>query len=113
MLLGEPPERVDVGAHGIVAVHQDTPSRCATRRTRSRPLHLRSAARHGKAEFLDDVELSTRAGAGRGAAVRPDQMGDRTARALALDAVEGDRRPAERHAARGQLGADVRACELW
>jgi mannose-6-phosphate isomerase-like protein (cupin superfamily) len=58
MLLGEPPERVDVGAHGTVAVHQDTPLQVRNETDDELVLFIYGAPPvTGKAEFLDDVEL--------------------------------------------------------
>ena len=58
MLLGEPPERVDVGAHGVVAVHQDTPLQVRNETDDELVLFIYGAPPvTGKAEFVDDVEL--------------------------------------------------------
>ena len=57
MLLGEPPERVDVEPGGIVVVHQGTPLQ-PRNETGDEILFLAYGAptRHGNAEFLEDVE---------------------------------------------------------
>ena len=57
MLLGEPPERVDVGPGGVVVVHQGTPLQ-PRNETGEEILFLAYGAptRHGNAEFLEDVE---------------------------------------------------------
>lgn len=57
MLLGEPPERVDVEPGGIVAVHAGTPLQ-ARNETGDEILFFVYGAPtvHGNAEFLDDVE---------------------------------------------------------
>lgn len=57
MLLGEPPERVDVEAGGIVAVHRGTPMQ-ARNETDEDVVFLAYGAppEHGNAQFLDDVE---------------------------------------------------------
>jgi mannose-6-phosphate isomerase-like protein (cupin superfamily) len=57
MLLGEPPERVDVGPGGVVAVHPGTPMQ-ARNETDAELLFLAYGAPpvHGNAQFLDDVE---------------------------------------------------------
>ena len=57
MLLGEPWERVDVGAGGVIAVHPGTPMQ-ARNETDEDVVFLAYGAptEHGNAEFLDDVE---------------------------------------------------------
>ena len=58
MLLGEPPERVDVAAGGLVAVHQDTALQVRNETDEELVLFIYGAPPvTGKAEFLDDVEL--------------------------------------------------------
>jgi len=58
MLLGEPPERVDVAAGGLVAVHQDTPLQVRNETDEDLVLFIYGAPPvTGQAEFLDDVEL--------------------------------------------------------
>lgn len=56
MLLGEPPERVDVKPGGVVVVHQHTPMQ-ARNETDEEILFFAYGAptQHGNAEFLDDV----------------------------------------------------------
>jgi len=57
MLLGEPPERVDVEVGGLVAVHPGTPMQ-ARNETDEDVVFLAYGAPplHGNAQFLDDVE---------------------------------------------------------
>ena len=57
MLLGEPPERVDVAPGGLVAVHPGTPMQ-SRNETDEEIVFLAYGAPpvHGNAEFLDDVE---------------------------------------------------------
>jgi quercetin dioxygenase-like cupin family protein len=57
MLLGEPPERVDVSVGGLVAVHPGTPMQ-ARNETDEDVVFLAYGAPpvHGNAQFLDDVE---------------------------------------------------------
>ena len=57
MLLGEPPERVDVEPGGVVVVHPGTPLQTRNE-TDEEILFFAYGAptRHGNAEFLDDVE---------------------------------------------------------
>lgn len=57
MLLGDPPERVDVSVGGVVAVHQGTPMQ-ARNETDEDCVFLAYGAptEHGNAVFLDDVE---------------------------------------------------------
>jgi mannose-6-phosphate isomerase-like protein (cupin superfamily) len=58
MLLGEPPERVDVAAGGLVAVHQDTALQVRNETDADLVLFIYGAPPvTGQAEFLDDVEL--------------------------------------------------------
>ena len=58
MLLGEPPERVDVAAGGIVAVHQDTALQVRNETDEDLVLFIYGAPPvTGQAEFVDDVEL--------------------------------------------------------
>ena len=56
MLLGEPPERVDVEPGGLVAVHKGTPMQ-ARNETGEELLFFAYGAPtdHGNAQFLDDV----------------------------------------------------------
>jgi mannose-6-phosphate isomerase-like protein (cupin superfamily) len=58
MLLGEPPERVDVEPGGVVVVHQGTPLQ-PRNESEEEILFLAygAPARHGNAEFLEDVEF--------------------------------------------------------
>jgi len=59
MLLGDPPERVDVGARGVVAVHQGTPLQVRNESGEELVLFIYGAPPvTGEAEFLDDVELA-------------------------------------------------------
>ena len=57
MLLGEPPERVDVEPGGAIVVHKSTPMQ-ARNETGEEILFFAYGAppQHGNAEFLDDVE---------------------------------------------------------
>jgi mannose-6-phosphate isomerase-like protein (cupin superfamily) len=58
MLLGEPPERVDVAAGGLVAVHQDTALQVRNETDADLVLFIYGAPPvTGQAEFLDDIEL--------------------------------------------------------
>ena len=58
MLLGEPPERVDVAAGGLVAVHQDTALQVRNETDADLVLFIYGAPPvTGQAEFVDDVEL--------------------------------------------------------
>jgi mannose-6-phosphate isomerase-like protein (cupin superfamily) len=58
MLLGDPPERVDVGAGGLVAVHSGTPLQVRNESDEELSLFIYGAPPvTGEAEFLDDVEL--------------------------------------------------------
>jgi mannose-6-phosphate isomerase-like protein (cupin superfamily) len=57
MLLGEPPERVDVEPGGLVAVHQGTPLQARNETDEEILFFVYGAPTvHGNAEFLDDVE---------------------------------------------------------
>ena len=56
MLLGDPPERVDVAAHGLVAVHAGTPLQVRNESAEDLVLFIYGAPPvTGEAEFLDDV----------------------------------------------------------
>jgi mannose-6-phosphate isomerase-like protein (cupin superfamily) len=57
MLVGEPPERVDVEPGGAIVVHKSTPMQ-ARNETGEEILFFAYGAppQHGNAEFLDDVE---------------------------------------------------------
>jgi mannose-6-phosphate isomerase-like protein (cupin superfamily) len=57
VLLGEPPERVDVEPGGLVVVHRNTPMQ-ARNETDEEVVFLAYGAppQHGNAQFLDDVE---------------------------------------------------------
>lgn len=59
MLLGDPPERVDVEPGGLVAVHRDTPMQ-SRNETDEELVFLAYGAPplHGNAVFLDDVETA-------------------------------------------------------
>ncbi|HEY2370992.1 MAG TPA: cupin domain-containing protein [Gaiellaceae bacterium] len=57
MLLGEPPERVDVEPGGLVAVHPGTPLQPRNETDEEIVFFVYGApTAHGNAEFLDDVE---------------------------------------------------------
>ncbi|HTZ05258.1 MAG TPA: cupin domain-containing protein [Gaiellaceae bacterium] len=57
MALGEPPERVDVAAGGLVAVHSGTPLQVRNESDEELSLFIYGAPPvTGEAEFLDDVE---------------------------------------------------------
>jgi mannose-6-phosphate isomerase-like protein (cupin superfamily) len=57
MLLGEPPERVDVEPGGLVAVHARTPLQARNETDEEILFFVYGAPTvHGNAEFLDDVE---------------------------------------------------------
>jgi mannose-6-phosphate isomerase-like protein (cupin superfamily) len=57
MLLGEPPERVDVEPGGLVAVHPGTPLQARNETDEEILFFVYGAPTvHGNAEFLDDVE---------------------------------------------------------
>lgn len=57
MLLGDPPERADVAAGGLVAVHQGTPLQVRNETDDDLVLFIYGAPPvTGEAEFLDDVE---------------------------------------------------------
>ena len=56
MLLGEPPERVDVEPGGLVAVHMGTPLQVRNEGDEDLVFFAYGApTEHGNAEFLDDV----------------------------------------------------------
>jgi len=57
MLLGEPPERVDVEPGGVVVVHQGTPLQMRNETDEEILVFVYGApTRYGNAEFLEDVE---------------------------------------------------------
>jgi len=57
MLLGEPPERVDVEPGGVVVVHIGTPMQALNETDEEIAFFAYGApTQHGNAEFLDDVE---------------------------------------------------------
>jgi len=57
MLLGEPPERIDVEPGGLVAVHAGTPLQARNETDEEILFFVYGAPNaHGNAEFLDDVE---------------------------------------------------------
>jgi mannose-6-phosphate isomerase-like protein (cupin superfamily) len=57
MLLGEPPERVDVEPGGLIAVHAGTPLQARNETDEEILFFVYGApTEHGHAEFLDDVE---------------------------------------------------------
>jgi mannose-6-phosphate isomerase-like protein (cupin superfamily) len=57
MLLGDPPERVDVEAGGVVAVHPGTPMQARNETDEELVFFAYGAPPvHGNAQFLDDVE---------------------------------------------------------
>jgi mannose-6-phosphate isomerase-like protein (cupin superfamily) len=57
MLLGEPPERVDVEAGGVVAVHPGTPMQARNETDEELVFFAYGAPPvHGNAQFLDDIE---------------------------------------------------------
>jgi mannose-6-phosphate isomerase-like protein (cupin superfamily) len=59
MLLGEPPERVDVEPGGLVAVHAGTPLQARNETDEEIFFFVYGAPTvHGNAEFLDDVEIA-------------------------------------------------------
>jgi mannose-6-phosphate isomerase-like protein (cupin superfamily) len=59
MLLGEPPERVDVEPGGLVAVHPGTPLQARNETDEEILFFVYGApTAHGNAEFLDDVEFA-------------------------------------------------------
>ena len=59
MLLGEPPERVEVGPRGVVAVEQGTPLQARNEGDEELVLLIYGAPPvTGEAEFLDDVTVS-------------------------------------------------------
>jgi mannose-6-phosphate isomerase-like protein (cupin superfamily) len=56
MLLGEPPERVDVEPGGVVAVHKGTPMQARNEGDEELVFFAYGApTEHGNAEFLEDV----------------------------------------------------------
>jgi mannose-6-phosphate isomerase-like protein (cupin superfamily) len=56
MLLGEPPERVDVEPGGVVAVHKGTPMQARNEADEELVFFAYGApTEHGNAEFLEDV----------------------------------------------------------
>lgn len=58
MLLGEPPERVDVEPGGVVVVHTGTPMQARNETDDEITFFAYGAPpQHGNAQFLDDVEL--------------------------------------------------------
>ena len=57
MLLGEPPERVDVQPGGVIVVHQGTPLQSRNETDTEITVFAYGApTEHGHAEFLDDIE---------------------------------------------------------
>ncbi|HET7566950.1 MAG TPA: cupin domain-containing protein [Gaiellaceae bacterium] len=57
MLLGEPPERVDVEPGGVVVVHVGTPMQARNETDEEIEFFAYGAPpQHGNAQFLDDVE---------------------------------------------------------
>ena len=57
MVLGEPPERVDVEPGGVIVVHVDTPMQARNETDAEITFFAYGAPpQHGNAEFLDDVE---------------------------------------------------------
>jgi mannose-6-phosphate isomerase-like protein (cupin superfamily) len=59
MLLGEPPERIDVGPHGVVAVEPHTPLQVRNEGDGELVLFIYGApAEQAGATFLDDVEVA-------------------------------------------------------
>lgn len=57
MLLGEPPERVDVEPGGVVVVHVNTPMQARNETDAEITFFAYGAPpQHGNAQFLDDVE---------------------------------------------------------
>jgi mannose-6-phosphate isomerase-like protein (cupin superfamily) len=57
MLLGEPPERVDVDPGGVIVVHTGTPMQARNETGEEITFFAYGApTEHGNAEFLDDVE---------------------------------------------------------
>ncbi len=56
MLLGDPPERIDVGEHGVVAVERGTPLQVRNEGDDELVLFIYGAPPvTGQAEFLEDV----------------------------------------------------------
>ena len=61
MLLGDAPERVDLGPGGVVAVEPGTPLQVRNESEDELVLFIYGAPpEHGNAEFLDDVDLPPR-----------------------------------------------------
>jgi mannose-6-phosphate isomerase-like protein (cupin superfamily) len=57
MLLGDPPERVDVDPGGVIVVHTGTPMQARNETGEEITFFAYGApTEHGNAEFLDDVE---------------------------------------------------------
>jgi mannose-6-phosphate isomerase-like protein (cupin superfamily) len=57
MVLGEPPERVDVEPGGVIVVHVDTPMQARNETDAEITFFAYGAPpQQGNAEFLDDVE---------------------------------------------------------
>ena len=58
MLLGEPPERIDVGAESVVAVEPGTPLQVRNESDQELVLYIYGAPPEQEgADFFDDVEL--------------------------------------------------------
>jgi mannose-6-phosphate isomerase-like protein (cupin superfamily) len=58
MLLGEPPERVDVGPQSVIAVEPGTPLQLRNETDEELVVYIYGApAEQGGADFFDDVEL--------------------------------------------------------
>ena len=58
MLLGDPPERVDVGRHGVVAVEPMTPLQVRNEGDEELVIFIYGApAEQAGADFFDDIEL--------------------------------------------------------
>jgi mannose-6-phosphate isomerase-like protein (cupin superfamily) len=56
MLLGEPPERVDVEPGGVIAVHKGTPMQARNETDEELVFFAYGApTEHGNAQFLDDI----------------------------------------------------------
>jgi mannose-6-phosphate isomerase-like protein (cupin superfamily) len=56
MLLGEPPERVDIEPGGVIAVHRSTPMQARNETDEELVFFAYGApTEHGNAEFLDDI----------------------------------------------------------
>lgn len=59
MLLGDPPDRVDVSAHGVVAVEPSTPLQVRNETAEPLVLFIYGApAEQAGADFLDDIEVA-------------------------------------------------------